>query len=53
MQGLSDPAMLEHRLADELKLFASNSNPVCTVVEYESPVGPDNLIPDCAPRFDP
>ncbi|MGR4863091.1 EthD domain-containing protein [Caulobacter sp. LARHSG274] len=45
MRGLSDPAMLEHRLADELKLFATNSNPVCTVEEHDSPVGPENKIP--------
>ena len=52
MKGLADPAMLEHRMADELKLFASNSNPVVTVEEHESPVGPDNLIPRCVPEFD-
>jgi hypothetical protein len=45
MKGLSDPAMLEHRLADELKLFATNSNPVCTVEEHDSPIGADNRIP--------
>ncbi len=28
MKGLSDPAMLPARSADELKLFATNSNPV-------------------------
>ena len=40
MKGLADPAMLKHRLADELNLFASNSNPVCTVEEHDSPMGP-------------
>ena len=52
MLGLGRPEHLKARKADELKLFASNSNPVCTVVEYESPVGPDNQIPDCTPRFE-
>ena len=51
MQGLGNPDHLEARKADELQLFATNSNPVCTVVEYDSPVGPENLIPDCVPRF--
>jgi hypothetical protein len=51
MKGLSDPAMLEIRMADERKLFASNNNPVCTVEEHDSPVGPDNRIPRCEPVF--
>jgi hypothetical protein len=51
MKGLGNPEFLEARLADELKLFATNSNPVCTVIEVESPVGPHKLIPDCTPRF--
>ena len=51
MKGLADPAMLDIRMADELKLFASNSNPVCTVEEHDSPVGPDNRIPRCVPEF--
>jgi hypothetical protein len=52
MKGLADPAMLDIRKADELKLFASNSNPVCIVEEHESPVGPENKIPVCIPTFD-
>ena len=51
MTGLADPAMLETRMADERNLFASNNNPVCTVEEHESPVGPDNRIPRCVPQF--
>ncbi len=51
MKGLADPAMLEIRMADERELFASNSNPVCTVEEHDSPVGPDNRIPRCEPVF--
>lgn len=45
MKGLTDPAFLEARMADERKLFASNSNPVCIVEEYDSPVGPENKVP--------
>ena len=52
MKGLGSPEHLPARLADELKLFATNSNPVCTVEEYDSPVGPDNQIPRCVPAFD-
>ena len=51
MRGLADPAMLEIRMEDERKLFASNSNPVCTVEEHDSPVGPENRIPRCEPVF--
>src|SRR5688572_519973 len=45
MRGLSNPEFLQARLEDERKLFATNSNPVCTVEEHESPVGLDNTIP--------
>jgi hypothetical protein len=46
MKGLgADPEKLKIRLEDELQLFASNSNPVCTVVEYDSPVGPNDTVP--------
>jgi hypothetical protein len=46
MKGLSaDPEILKLRLEDEQMLFASNSNPVCSVVEYDSPVGPENTAP--------
>lgn len=46
MKGLrADPEILKLRLEDERMLFASNSNPVCSVVEYDSAVGPDNKIP--------
>lgn len=52
MKGLGNPEFLEARKADELKLFASNSNPVCTVIESDSPVGPENKVPHCIPQFD-
>ena len=45
MKGLGDPAFLQARMEDERKLFATNSNPVCTVEESDSPVGTDNAIP--------
>lgn len=37
---IADPARLPHTKADEARLFASHANPVCTVVEYDSPMGP-------------
>ncbi len=49
MKGLSNPDHLAARMADELKVFATNSNPVCTVEEFDSPVGPDNTIPRWIP----
>ena len=44
MKGLANPQFLDARKADELKLFATNSNPVVTVEEFDSPVGPENKI---------
>jgi EthD domain len=49
MQGLANPEHLAARMADERKVFASNSNPVCTVEEYDSPVGPNNTVPRWVP----
>lgn len=49
MQGLSNPEHLAARMADERKVFASNNNPVCTVEEYDSPVGPNNTVPRWVP----
>ena len=51
MKGLGDPQFIEARKADELNLFASNSNPVCTVVEYDSPMGPNGEIPRVEIKF--
>jgi len=45
MQALSNPQFLQARLDDELRLFASNSNPVCTVEEFDSPVGSAEIEP--------
>jgi hypothetical protein len=52
MKGLGSPEHLPARLADELKVFATNSNPVCTVEEHDSPVGPHHQIPRCIPTFE-
>jgi hypothetical protein len=41
MAGLHNSKFLPERIEDELKLFASNSNPVCSVEEHESPMGPN------------
>jgi hypothetical protein len=45
MQGLSNPQFLQTRLEDERRLFATNSNPVCTVEEFDSPVGAAEVEP--------
>lgn len=38
---ISDPARLPAIMEDELHLFASHVNPVCSVIEYDSPMGPE------------
>jgi hypothetical protein len=45
MRVVSSPDRLPHTIEDEKKLFASHSNPVCSVEEHDSPVGPRNKIP--------
>ena len=42
---ISDPERLPFTMEDEKKLFASHSNPVCSVEEYDSPVGPQGKVP--------
>lgn len=37
---IADPDRLPAIMADEAVLFASHANPVCSVVEYDSPMGP-------------
>jgi translation initiation factor 2B subunit (eIF-2B alpha/beta/delta family) len=37
---IADPERLPAIKADEAHLFASHSNPVCTVIERDSPMGP-------------
>ena len=38
---IADPERLPATKADELTLFASHDNPICTVIEYDSPMGPN------------
>jgi hypothetical protein len=38
---ISSPDRLPAIKEDEMNLFASHNNPVCTVVEYDSPMGPN------------
>jgi hypothetical protein len=38
---ISDPERLPLTKADEANLFASHANPVCTCIEYDSPMGPN------------
>jgi hypothetical protein len=38
---ISSPDRLPAIKEDELNLFATHDNPVCTVLEYDSPMGPN------------
>ena len=38
---IADPARLPAIKADEEHLFASHANPICSVAEYDSPMGPN------------
>lgn len=38
---IASPDRLPDVMKDEEKLFASHDNPVCSVVEYDSPMGPN------------
>jgi hypothetical protein len=38
---ISSPERLPSIKEDELRLFASHNNPVCSVIEYDSPMGPN------------
>lgn len=38
---IASPERLKAVMADEAILFASHANPVCSVVEYDSPMGPN------------
>ncbi len=37
---ISSPDRLDYIKEDEMKLFASHANPVCSVIECDSPMGP-------------
>ena len=39
------PERLPSILDDEAKLFETHSNPMCSVVEYDSPMGPQGQTP--------
>ena len=52
MTGLRNPQYMQQRLDDGLKLFATNSSPVCIVDERDSPVGPNNLVPQWIATFE-
>lgn len=52
MEGLRTSKFAKERLEDELQLFASNNNPVCSVVEYDSPMGPDGKTARWVPVYD-
>jgi hypothetical protein len=57
MTAMPKSPLHEARVADELELFASNNNPICSVQEYESPMGPDGttiqLVPVAAGEAPP
>jgi len=38
---IGDPERLQAIKEDEARLFATHSNPVCSVMEYDSPMGPN------------
>jgi hypothetical protein len=48
---ISDPARLPAIKEDEAKLFASHDNPVCTVVECDSPMGPNGEMPEVVIQY--
>lgn len=48
---IADPDRLPITMADEKNLFASHANPVCTCVEYDSPMGPNGEATRVEVRF--
>jgi hypothetical protein len=49
---ISDPARLPFTMEDEKKLFASHSNPVCSVEEHDSPMGPNGEMTRIELKFE-
>ena len=49
---ISSPERLPLTKADEANLFASHANPVCTVIEYDSPMGPNGEVGRVEMRYD-
>lgn len=37
---IADPERLPATMEDEKRLFASHANPICSAIEYDSPMGP-------------
>lgn len=48
---ISDPNRLPAIKEDEAKVFATHANPMCSVVEYDSPAGPNGEIPAVELRY--
>lgn len=42
---IADPDRLPSILEDEARLFETHSNPMCSVVEFDSPIGPNGQTP--------
>jgi hypothetical protein len=42
---IANPDRLPSILEDEARLFETHSNPMCSVVEFDSPMGPDGQTP--------
>ena len=49
---IADPARLPAIRADETNLFASHANPVCSVIEFDSPMGPNGEATHVALIYD-
>lgn len=49
---ISSPERLPIVKEDEKNLFASHSNPVCTCIEYNSPMGPEGQATRVEVRYD-
>ena len=49
---ISSPERLPAIREDELNLFASHDNPVCTVIEYDSPMGPQGAATHIDLRYE-
>jgi translation initiation factor 2B subunit (eIF-2B alpha/beta/delta family) len=47
---IASPERLAAIKEDEMNLFASHNNPVCTVIEYDSPMGPNGEATQVALR---
>jgi hypothetical protein len=48
---IASPERLPSIKADETNLFASHDNPVCTVIEHDSPMGPNGEASQVVLRY--